>query len=156
MHVYITTKPFLRACLICYFSYSNSFYQQNIGCFESYSTMFASSNRLWTQFRVVTMNQLYFPGWSLSRFKNETSRLLTYNIFWWKKITSSKSSKRTAWCKGGSRTPGPTTLGSGTRDHPQCLKVGPRTTSKFKSVTPSSFFNEFIFFRTFHVLFLLI
>ena len=98
----------------------------------------------------------YFPGWSLSGFKNEASRLLTYKIFWWKKITSSKSSKRTAWCKSGSRTPGPTTFGPGTRDHPQCLKVGPSTTSKFKSVTPSSFFNEFIFFRTFHVLFLLI
>ena len=37
----------------------------------------------------------YFPGWSLSGSKNETSRLLTYKIFWWKKITSFKSSKRT-------------------------------------------------------------
>ena len=51
----------------------------------------------------------------------------------------------------------------GIRDppYPQSLKVGPKTslkfksgtpgsTSKFKSGTPSPFFNEFIFFRIFH------
>ena len=27
----------------------------------------------------------YFPGWSLSGSKNETSRLLTYRKVWWKK-----------------------------------------------------------------------
>ena len=40
MSVYVTTKLFLRTGLVCYFSY-----QQNVGCVESYSTMFASSNR---------------------------------------------------------------------------------------------------------------
>ena len=64
----------------------NSFYQQNIGCLESFSTMFISLNRLWTQFRAVTMNQLIFSRLvSLSGSKNETSRFLTYKIFWWKK-----------------------------------------------------------------------
>ena len=38
---------------------------------------------------------LHYSGWSLSGSKNETSRLLTYKIFWWKKITSFNSSKRT-------------------------------------------------------------
>ena len=36
-----------------------------------------------------------------------------------------------AWCKSGTRTPGP-----GTLDPPQNLKMGPGTPLKFESVTP--------------------
>ena len=74
----------------------------------------------------------------------------------------------TAWCKSGTRTPGPGTLGpgtwdseppskfnSGTRD-PLKFKSGtPGPPSKFKSGTPSPLFNEFIFFRIFHRFFYL-
>ena len=77
-----------------------------------------------------------------------------------------------AWCKSGTRTPGPGTSGPGTQDLPQSLKVGPWTPlkfesgtpgppskfksripgppSKFKSGTPLPFFNEFVFFRIFN------
>ena len=59
------------------------------------------------------------------------------------------------------------TLGLGTWDPPQSLKVGHRTplkfkrgtpgpTSKFKNGTPSPFFNEFIFFRIFHRFFIFV
>ena len=40
-------------------------------------------------------------------------------------------SKTRAWCKSGTRTPGP-----GIRDPPQSLKVGPGSPLKFKSGTP--------------------
>ena len=49
--------------------------------------------------------------------------------------------KKKAWCKSGTRTPGPGT--SGPWDPPQSLKVG----------SPSPSFNEFIFFRIFHPFF---
>ena len=61
-----------------------------------------------------------------------------------------------AWCKSGTRTPGPGTSGppakfkSGTPGPPSKFiseTPGPPTT--FKSGTPSSCFNEFIFFRIF-------
>ena len=58
--VYVTTELFLRTYLVCFVSYSKSFYQQNICCVVSYTTMFASSNRFSTQFQVVTMTQLIF------------------------------------------------------------------------------------------------
>ena len=41
-----------------------------------------------------------------------------------------------AWCKSGTRTPGPGTSGPGTQDLPQSLKVGPWTPLKFESGTP--------------------
>ena len=54
-----------------------------------------------------------------------------------------------AWCKSGTRTPRPRT--SGPWDPPWKFKRGtPGLPSKFKSGTPSPFFNEFIFFRIFH------
>ena len=88
------------------------------------------------------------------------------NLYNWKgkRFSSFQSKLVRGWCKSGSRTPG-----SRTRDP---LKVGPRTslkfksgtlgpfsnfkswtlgpTLKFKSRTPSSFLNELIFFRIFH------
>ena len=86
-----------------------------------------------------------------------------------------RCSMKTASCKSGTRIPGPATLGPGTRDPPQSLKMGLRTPLKFKSGTPgqpskfesgtlgpptkfkigtpSSLFNEFIFFRIFFAFF---
>ena len=54
----------------------------------------------------------------------------------------------TVWCKSGTRTTGAEILGPW---DPQSLKVGPVTPLKFKSRTPSPFFNEFIFFRIFYI-----
>ena len=90
------------------------------------------------------------------------------NIFY---FTFQSNQFERAWCKSGTRTPGPGTSGLGARDRPQSLKVGPGTPlnfksgtpgppskfisetpgppTTFKSGTPSSYFNEFIFFRIF-------
>ena len=51
----------------------------------------------------------------------------------------------------GARDPEP--QDPGTWDSPQSLKVGPGTALKFKSGTPSPFFNEFTFSRMFHLIF---
>ena len=62
-----------------------------------------------------------------------------------------------AWCKSGSRTPGPPLkFKSGTPGPSSKFKsgtLGPPT--KFKSGTPSAFFNEFIFFQDIFSLFYL-
>ena len=91
------------------------------------------------------------------------------NVYNWKgnRFSSFRSKLIRAWCKSGSRTPGPKTW-----DLLQSLKVGPVTSLKFKSGIPgpsskfkswtsgpalkfksgtaSSFLNELIIFRIFH------
>ena len=56
-------------------------------------------------------------------YKDFETRLLSSNVI--------SISKTRAWCKSGTRTPGP-----GIRDPPQSLKVGPGSPLKFKSGTP--------------------
>ena len=47
--------------------------------------MFAHRTDFQHNFRLSRWPSWYFPGCSLSGSKNETSRLLSYKIFWWKK-----------------------------------------------------------------------
>ena len=99
--------------------------------------------------------------------KLRVNHIITCEIVYnWKgnRFSSFGSKLIRAWCKSGSRTPGP-----GTCEPPQSLKVGPETSLKFKSGTPgpsskfkswtsgpalkfksgthSSFLNELIFFK---------
>ena len=55
-----------------------------------------------------------------------------------------------ACCKSGARTPGPATSGPWDPGTPSKFKSGTQEPpTKFKSGTPSSCFNQFIFFRIF-------
>ena len=103
----------------------------------------------------------YFPGWSLSGFKNETSRLLTYKIFWWKKLHHPKVPRERHGVKVGAgprdfetRDPGsPSMFKSGTRNPLQSLKVWPPHLSLMNSFFSEHFmfcfylFNFFVFFK---------
>ena len=95
MQVYVTTKLVLQTCLVCYFSYSSSFTNKISVALKAIRQCSHGRTDSEHSFASSQWTSWYFPGWFLSGSKNETSRLLTYKILWWKKITSFKSSKRT-------------------------------------------------------------
>ena len=74
---------------------------------------------------------------------------LLFNVFFflkvWFRSSRSEVSCRKAWCKNGTRTPGP--WSAGPWDPSQSLKVGPPSGT-------SPFFNEFFFFLKIFYLFL--